>query len=456
LEALLVNGPAYIKGELSIGGAKNSALAILPAALLSESPVVLENIPRIVDINILLEIMEFLGARVQWLEANTIRIDPTGFKSITPPYELCKQLRASYYLMGAMLGHFGHGKVPVPGGCDLGPRPIDQHIKGFSILGADIVLNHGLVEMRGKRLKGGQIYLDVVSMGATMNIMMAAVRVPGRTIIENCAKDPEIVDLASFLNAMGAKVRGAGTEVIKIDGVNCLRGTNYSIIPDRIEAGTYMLAAAATRGQVLLKNVIPIHMNPVIAKLKEAGVFVDIGEDTVFVDGSKDLTSVDVKTFPYPGFPTDLQSFTAVLLTQARGTGVITENVFVDRFCYINELKRLGAKIKVLRRSAIISGGFPFSACSLEATDLRAGAACVIAGLVAKGITEIRGVHHIDRGYDRIEDKFRCLGVDVERVNEKTKARKMYAVLGHGDLLPSFLDRGQDSGRRIPDDKKQG
>jgi UDP-N-acetylglucosamine 1-carboxyvinyltransferase len=219
LEALLVNGPAYIKGELSIGGAKNSALAILPAALLSESPVVLENIPRIVDINILLDIMEFLGARVQWLEANTIRIDPTGFKSITPPYELCKQLRASYYLMGVMLGHFGHGKVPVPGGCDLGPRPIDQHIKGFSILGADIVLNHGLVEMRGKRLKGGQIYLDVVSVGATMNIMMAAVRVPGRTIIGNCAKDPEIVDLASFLNAMGAKVRGAGTEVIKIDGL---------------------------------------------------------------------------------------------------------------------------------------------------------------------------------------------------------------------------------------------
>lgn len=421
MEVLLVKGPALIKGEVSIGGAKNSAMAIIPAALLAETPVVLENVPRISDVYIQLEIAEFLGARVQWLETNTVSIDPAGLKPLSPPYELCTKIRASYYLMGVMLGRFGKGKVPVPGGCNLGPRPIDQHIKGFSILGADIVINHGLVEMKGKNLKGKQIYLDVISVGATMNIMLAAVRISGRTTIQNCAKEPEIVDLANFLNAMGAKVRGAGTDVIKIDGVDSLHGITYRIIPDRIEAGTYMLAAAATRGQVLIKNVVSWHLSPVIAKLQEAGVLVGAGEDTIFVDGSHDLNSVDVSTYPYPGFPTDLQSFAAVMLTQARGTGTITENVFSDRFRYLEELKRLGAKIKVSEKSAMISGVSLLSACSLQATDIRAGAACLIAGLVAKGITEVKGIHHIDRGYDGMEDKLRHLGADLVRVNDTTR-----------------------------------
>ncbi|MFO7637451.1 MAG: UDP-N-acetylglucosamine 1-carboxyvinyltransferase [Clostridia bacterium] len=438
MEALLVKGPAIIKGEVSIGGSKNSAMAIIPAALLAETPVVLENVPRISDVKIQLEIAEFLGARVQWLEANTVKIDPTGLKPLSPPYELCTKIRASYYLMGVLLARFGRGKVPVPGGCDLGPRPIDQHIKGFTTLGADIVMNHGLVEMQGKSMKGSQIYLDVISVGATINIMLAAVRISGRTVIQNCAKEPEIVDLASFLNAMGARVRGAGTEVIKIDGVKSLHGTNYRVISDRIEAGTFMLAAAATRGQVLIKNVVSQHLNPVIAKLKESGVRVFAGEDTIFVDATHDLRSVDVDTCPYPGFPTDLQSFVAVLLTQSKGTGIITENVFVDRFRYLEELKRLGASIKVFKKSAMISGVSPLSACTVQATDIRAGAACIIAGLVAMGITEIKGVHHIDRGYDRIEDKLRLLGADLVRVNDTS--RKCLQWQGTS-MLHSFSDR---------------
>ncbi len=416
-----MKGPAFIKGEVNIGGSKNSAMAVIPAALLAESPVVLENVPRISDVYIQLEIAEFLGARIQWLEANTVMIDPTELKPLSPPYDLYTKIRASYYLMGVMLSRFGRVKVPMPGGCNLGSRPIDQHIKGFSLLGADIVMNHGLIEMQVKNLKGNRIYLDKISVGATINIMLAAVRISGRTTIQNCAKEPEIVDLANFLNNMGAKVRGAGTDVIKIDGVNNLHGIKYKIIPDRIEAGTYMLATAATRGQVLIKNVVSWHLNPVIAKLKEAGVLVGVGEDTIFVDGSQELKSVDVNTRPYPGFPTDLQPFTAVLLTQSRGTGIITENVFADRFRYLDEFKRLGARIKLSEKSAIISGVSPLSACSLQAIDIRAGAACIIAGLVAKGVTEVKGIHHIERGYDGIEDKLRHLGADLVRVNDTTR-----------------------------------
>ncbi len=429
MEKLIVRGPARISGEIRINGAKNSALPIIPAAILADSAVTLENIPRIEDINIQMEIIESLGARAYWVGENSVRIDPTGVKSVMPPYELVKKLRASYYLMGILLARFGRGKVPVPGGCDLGPRPIDQHIKGLSSLGADIKQNHGIVEMRAK-LAGGKVYLDVVSVGATINIMLAAVLTPGRSTIENCAKEPEIVDVASFLNAMGGNVRGAGTDVIKIDGVKSLQGTTYSIIPDRIETGTYMLAAAATGGDILLSNVIPKHMDPVIAKLKETGAIVDVGEDTIAVrSNGEPLKAVDVKTFPYPGYPTDLQSMMTVLLTQSVGTGIITENIFEARFRFVGELKRMGADIKVEGRSAVIRGMQSLTACQIKATDLRAGAACVVAGLVADGVTEISGVEHLDRGYDRFEESMRTLGVDVERIPGN---RKIYAVPGKG------------------------
>lgn len=421
LEVLLVKGPAIIRGDVSIGGSKNSALPIIAASLLAANPVTLENIPRITDVYIMLEITKFLGAQIQWLGKNTVRIDPAELKSVPPPYELYKKIRASYYLMGVLLCRFGRVKIPMPGGCNLGPRPIDQHIKGFSLLGADIVMSRGFIEMKGKRLRGNQIYLDVKSVGATINIMLAAAQVHGRTIIQNCSKEPEIVDLANFLNAMGANIRGAGTDVIKIHGVDSLNGVNYKIIPDRIEAGTYMLAAAATRGQVLIKNVVPQHLNSVISKLREAGAIVNIDGDSIFVDGTQDLISIDINTYPYPGFPTDLQAIAAVLLTQSQGIGIITENVFADRFRYLDELKRLGAEINLSGKSAIIRGESSLTACSLQATDIRAGVACIVAGLVANGITEVTGIHHIERGYDGIEKKLRRLGADLVRVNDTTR-----------------------------------
>ncbi len=414
---IIIRGPAVLKGALKINGAKNSALAILPAALLAEEPVTIENTPSISDIYIQAEIMEKIGAKVTLGPNNSITVDPSNVKPVMPPYELVKKMRASYYLMGALLAKFGYGKVPVPGGCDLGPRPIDQHIKGFMSLGAAINLEHGVVELKGEKLTGSKVYLDVVSVGATVNTMLAAVKAQGRTIIENCAKEPEIVDLANFLNTIGANVRGAGTDIIKIDGVQVLKGGVYSIIPDRIETGTYMVAAAATGGEVLLKNVIPKHLDPVIAKLRETGTCVEVGEDTLYVKGNGALNAVDVKTLPYPGFPTDLQALIMVLLTQAKGTGVITENVFEGRFRHVDELKRMGAEIKVEGRTAFVKGGASLSGCPIKATDLRAGAACILAGLVAHGVTEVNGLNHIDRGYEKIEDRLACLGVKVERVD---------------------------------------
>ncbi len=415
MERIIVKGPAKVKGEIKINGAKNAAVAIIPAALLADSPVIIENVPAISDINIQLEIIESLGAHASWIDKNTIKIDPTGLKSLVPPYELVKKLRASYYLMGVMLARFGKGKIPVPGGCDLGPRPIDQHIKGFATLGADISLNHGIVEIHNGNLKGSKVYLDVVSVGATINIMLAAVKVPGRTVIENCAKEPEIVDLANFLNAMGANVRGAGTDIIRIEGVDTLRGITHCIIPDRIETGTYMILAATTGGEILLKDVIPKHLDPVIAKLRETGTIVEVGENTLLVKGNGSLKAVDVKTLPYPGFPTDLQSLMMVLLTQAEGTGIITENVFEGRFRHVDELKRMGADIKVEGRSAIVMGRTHLTGCQINATDLRAGAACIIAGLVAEGDTEVIGIDHIDRGYEHFNERLTSLGVEVNR-----------------------------------------
>ncbi len=417
MEKLVIQGPVKTKGSLKVSGAKNSAVAILPAALLANSAVTVENVPAISDIHVQVEIIKSLGASVTWTGKDTLLIDPSKVQPKIVSYDVFKKLRASYYLMGVLLGRFERGKVPAPGGCDLGPRPIDQHLKGFSALGADIKVNQGLVEMEALKLRGSKIYLDVVSVGATINIMLAAVQAEGKTVIVNCAKEPEIVDVANFLNSMGGSVRGAGTDVIRVQGVEVLRGTTHSIIPDRIEAGTYMLAAAVSGGEVLLEDVIPKHLESIIAKLKEAGVTLEVGEDTLLVRAGKPLQAVDVKTFPYPGFPTDLQSLMMVLLTQAEGIGIISENVFESRFRHVDELKRLGANIKVEGRSAVVQGRTNLTACPVRASDLRAGAACLIAALVAEGETEISGLDHIDRGYEGIEKNLVSLGVDIKRVD---------------------------------------
>ncbi len=416
-QCLRIYGKQKTHGSIRINGAKNSAVAILPAALLTCKTVKIDNLPDITDIQRLMEILTVLGAKVSSLTETSLELNLSGVGSSIPPPELVNQLRASYYLMGSLLGRFKRVDIPMPGGCDLGPRPIDQHIKGFTALGADVHLDHGVMKLRAKELKGAHIYLDIVSVGATINIMLAAVLAEGKTVIENVAKEPEIVDVANFLNAMGAQIRGAGTDVIKIQGVKELGSAEHIVIPDRIEAGTFMIAAAATGGEVLIRDIIPKHLDAIIAKLKEVGVSLDIGLDWVLVKGSGCLMPSDVKTFPYPGFPTDLQPHMMVLLACSRGTSLITENVFERRFRHIDELKKMGARIKIEGRSAVIEGGHELTGASLQAMDLRGGASFVIAGLISKGETLIRGVEHIDRGYERIEDRFNSLGVKVERIN---------------------------------------
>jgi UDP-N-acetylglucosamine 1-carboxyvinyltransferase len=414
-EKLVVNGPCTLKGTVEINGAKNAAVAILPASILAGGEVILDNLPNINDIHQLKKILVSLGARVDSRGERSIGIDTSPVDSWSPPRSKVQALRASYYFLGSLLARFGRAEVPIPGGCDLGPRPIDQHLKGLSALGADIKIEHGVIKARAKQLKGARIYLDVVSVGATINIMLAAVRAWGRTTIENAAKEPEIVDVANFLNAMGAVVRGAGTDVIKIQGVDELGRVEHVIIPDRIEAGTFMMAAAATCGDVILEDVIPKHLDPVTAKLKEIGAQVDVGADSIRVRGYPDPSPTDIKTFPYPGFPTDLQPLAMVLLTRARGTSFISENVFEHRFRHVEELKRMGACIKLEGRTAIIEGGVPLSGAPLTAMDLRAGAAFIIAGLMAKGETVIRKLKYIDRGYEKIEERFNKLGADLRR-----------------------------------------
>lgn len=418
-QCLRIYGKQKTRGSIKINGAKNSAVAILPAALLTEKTVKIDNLPGITDIHRLTEILSALGAKVSLLSETSLELDLSGVGSFCPPPELVNQLRASYYLMGSLLGRFKRVDIPMSGGCDLGPRPIDQHIKGFSALGAHVELEHGVMKLRAKKLKGAHIYLDIVSVGATINIMLAAVLAEGKTIIENVAKEPEIVDVANFLNAMGAQVRGAGTDVIKIQGVKELGSAEHIVIPDRIEAGTFMIAAAATGGEVLIKDIIPKHLDAIIAKLKEVGVSLDIGLDWVLVkdSGSGCLMPSDVKTFPYPGFPTDLQPHMMVLLACSRGTSLITENVFERRFRHIDELKKMGARIKLEGRSAVIEGGHELTGANLQAMDLRGGASFVIAGLISEGETLIKGVEHIDRGYERIEDRFGSLGVKIERIS---------------------------------------
>lgn len=421
-EYFLVKGEQTVKGRITINGAKNSAVALLPAALLTEDKIIIDNLPGITDIDKLLEILQALGARVSSSkEGRYLIIDGAHVNSFTPPNPQVNQLRASYYLMGSLLGRFGRVEIPMPGGCDLGPRPIDQHIKGFTAMGASVEVGHGLVKVRADRLHGAHIYLDVVSVGATINIMLAAVKAEGRTIIENAAREPEIVDVANFLNAMGAQVRGAGTDVIKIQGVRNLHGAEHSVIPDRIEAGTFMIAAAATGGDVVVEGVIPKHLEPVTAKLKEVGADVELGPDFISVRSKNGLTACDVKTFPYPGFPTDLQPHMMVMLMRAPGISLVTENVFERRFRHIDELRKMGASITLEGRTAIITGGRPLSSAPLQAMDLRGGAAFIIAGLIAAGDTLVNNIDYIDRGYERIEERFKEVGICVQRLGEEGK-----------------------------------
>lgn len=414
MEKLMICGGRPLHGTVQISGAKNSAVALIPAAILAETEVVLDNLPLISDVATYAEILEGLGAIVT-LSGSQIQIDPSQLKSIPMPNGPVKKLRASYYLMGAMLGRFGEATIGMPGGCNFEPRPIDQHIKGFEALGATVTNDHGSIHIYAKELRGAKIYLDVASVGATINIMLAASRAKGSTIIENAAKEPEIIDVATLLNAMGAKIKGAGTETIRIEGVDHMHGCRHSIIPDRIQAGTYMIIAAATRGNVLIDNVIPKHLEALTAKLLEMGVQIEELDESIRVIGQPEYTSVDVKALVYPGFATDLQSPMTTLLTQAKGVSIMSDYVYSNRFKNVPELLRMGAKIRVEGRSAIVEGS-KLHAAKVKATDLRAGASLVIAALtVEDGITEITGVEYIDRGYDNLVQNLRDLGAEVWR-----------------------------------------
>jgi UDP-N-acetylglucosamine 1-carboxyvinyltransferase len=414
MEKLMIRGGQPLRGTVQISGAKNSAVALVPASILAESEVVLDNLPLISDVAVYSEILQELGAVVS-RDNDMMRIDPTHLKAKPMPNGKVKLLRASYYLMGAMLGRFGEATIGLPGGCNFEPRPIDQHIKGFEALGATVTNEQGSIHISAKELRGAKIYLDVASVGATINIMLAASRAKGLTVIENAAKEPEIIDVATLLSAMGAKIKGAGTETIRIEGVESLHGCRHSIIPDRIQAGTYMIAAAATRGDVLIDNVIPKHLEAMTAKLEEMGVEVHEMDESIRIVGSHEYSPIDVKALVYPGFPTDLQSPMTTLLTQAKGVSILTDTVYGTRFKHVPELSRMGANIRVEGRSAVIEGG-RLNAAKVKAADLRAGAALVVAALtVEDGITEISGVEYIDRGYDNLVENLRRLGADVWR-----------------------------------------
>ncbi|MCM3216566.1 MULTISPECIES: UDP-N-acetylglucosamine 1-carboxyvinyltransferase [Niallia] len=414
MEKLMIAGGSPLKGTVRISGAKNSAVALIPATILAESPVTIEGLPDISDVHILKGIMEELGGSVSFSDSD-MTIDPTSMISMPMPNGKVKKLRASYYLMGAMLGRFKKAVIGLPGGCHLGPRPIDQHIKGFEALGAQVTNEQGAIYLRADELRGARIYLDVVSVGATINIMLAAVRAKGRTIIENAAKEPEIIDVATLLTNMGAKIKGAGTDVIRIDGVDRLDGCRHTIIPDRIEAGTYIIIGAAVGDGILIDNVIPQHLESLIAKLREMGVHIESSGDQVFVSSNPDLKPVDIKTLVYPGFPTDLQQPFTSLLTKTNGTSMVTDTIYSARFKHIDELRRMNATIKVEGRSAIINGPVHLQGARVKASDLRAGAALVIAGLMADGITEVTGIEHIDRGYGQLVEKLKGLGASIWR-----------------------------------------
>ncbi len=418
MEKIVIKGGNPLCGEVTISGAKNAAVAIIPACLLINGPCRLENLPDIKDVKLFLQILSTLGADVHYVNKNTVDIDCTNVNTFEPDYELTRKMRGSSYLMGALLGRFNKGICPPPGGCDFGTRPIDQHIKGFEALGATVNLEYGKIHLNAEELVGGNIYFDVVSVGATVNTILASVLAHGTTIIENAAKEPHIVDLANFLNAMGAKIRGAGTDTIKVRGVQKLHGGLYSIIPDQIEAGTFMIAAAATRGDVTLKNVIPRHLESISAKLEESGVKIEEFEDSIRVYVEKDTSfkKINFTAMPYPGYPTDMQPQLVTFLTTVHGTSTAREGVWDDRFRYTGELARMGAKINVEGKLAMIHGVEKLMGTSVRATDLRGGAAMIIAGLMADGTTEISDIFHIDRGYENFEEKFVTLGGDIRRV----------------------------------------
>ena len=418
LNQYVIRGGHPLFGEITVSGAKNAAVAIIPAALLVDGVCRIENVPQISDVTLFFSILEELGAKVRILNRHAVELDCRSIRSTTPSYELARRIRASYYLLGALLGRFGKATVAMPGGCNFGVRPIDQHVKGFRLMGADVT-EGGLIQAvaRDGRLHGANIYMDVVSVGATMNVMMAAVLAEGTTTIDNAAKEPHIVDLANFLNSMGADIKGAGTDTIKIRGVEKLTGGTYGIIPDQIEAGTYMAAVAATGGQVLIKNVIPKHMECISSKLQEMGVEIAEEDDTLLVRRSQPLRRTNVKTLPYPGFPTDMQPQITVALALAEGTSIVTEGVWDNRFKYVGELKRLGAKVQVDGKVAVVEGVDRFEGAPIQACDLRAGAALVIAGLAANGETHLGNIQYIERGYEDMVGKLRAVGADIQIVD---------------------------------------
>ena len=421
MEKLVITGPTPLKGEVEISGAKNAAVALLPATLLIDGVCTITNVPNISDVQILCKILGEMGAKIDWTGKNELKIDTTNITTTQAPLDLTSKFRASYYLIGAMLGRTGEIEVGMPGGCNLGARPIDQHIKGFELLGANVKVGKGTISAKASCLKGAHIYMDVVSVGATINIILASVLAKGTTTIDNAAKEPHIVDVANFLNTMGADIRGAGTDVIKINGVEKLHGNaTYSVVPDQIEAGTFMLAAIASKGDLLIKNCITKHLEPLTAKIMEIGGNVEDNGDSIRVWYSKRPNKANIKTLPYPGFPTDLQPQMGVVLATANGTSIINESIWESRFQYTAELNKMGANITAQGKTAIFEGVDELFGAPVYSTDLRAGAALIVAGVSANGVTEVYNLGHIDRGYENIEEKFRKIGANIKRVNERS------------------------------------
>ncbi len=430
MEQYAIKGGNPLVGEVEIGGAKNAALGILAASIMTDETVVIENVPDVRDTNVMMKAIESIGGIVEGIDRHTVKISGKTINDVVIEDGFIKKIRASYYLLGALLGKYKRAQVTLPGGCNIGLRPIDQHIKGFRALGADVRIEHGLIIAEAERLRGSHIYLDVVTVGATIDIMMAAVMAEGQTIIENAAKEPHVVDVANFLNSMGAVIKGAGTDVVRIKGVPRLHGTEYVIIPDQIEAGTFMFAAAVTKGDVTVKNVIPKHLESISAKLIEVGCEVEESDDAVRVVAAKPLTHTHVKTLPYPGFPTDMQPQITVALGLSRGTSIVTESIFEHRFKYVDELTRMGANIKVEGNTAIIDGVGKYTGASISAPDLRAGAALVIAGLAAEGMTTVDDIQFIERGYEDFHIKLKNLGAQIEKVACEREQKKFRLKTG--------------------------
>ena len=430
MEQYVIKGGNPLVGEVEIGGAKNAALAILAAAVMTDDTVLIENMPDVRDTNVMLQAMESIGVLVDRIDRHTVKINARNVNGHVIEDDYIKKIRASYYLIGALLGKYKKAEVSLPGGCNIGSRPIDQHLKGFRALGAKVDIAHGMIIARADHLKANHIYLDVVSVGATINVMLASIMADGVTIIENSAKEPHVVDVANFLNSMGANIKGAGTDVIRVRGVEKLHGTEYAIIPDQIEAGTFMFAAAITKGDVTVKNVIPKHLESISAKLLEIGCEVEESDDAVRVVAAKPLTHTHVKTLPYPGFPTDMQPQIAVTLALSNGTSIVTESIFENRFKYVDELARMGANIKVEGNTAIIDGVSCYTGASITAPDLRAGAALVLAGLAAEGYTTVDDIRYIERGYEDFEGKLKSLGAMIEKVDSARELQKFKLRIG--------------------------